>query len=140
MPRTKGRRSSRAGKPVILQDHTGLEQDITTTIIGEFVTPLEVRIEQLEADVAAIGRNTVQTATLELNGRRGGTTYLEPAGGFTEDAVGRPVLINQGPSGDADEGRIVSFTAEVLNAKSMRVRYFCAERGTRSVEVVYLIG
>jgi hypothetical protein len=141
MPRQKGGNSANTKSPQILQDHTGLENRISTTIVGEFVTPLEVRIEQLEADVAAIGQNTVQQAEVDLRaGGQGGTLYLEPAGGFEDATIGRPILINQGPSGDQDEGAIVLFTAEVISTKSMRLRWFCAGPAPSRVQVVYLIG
>jgi hypothetical protein len=140
MPRSKGGNSARTKAPQILQDHTALEQRISTTIIGEFVTPLEVIVEELAADLAAIQRNSVQTADLELLGRHGGTVVVEPAGGFAEETIGRPVLINQGPGGDQDEGAIVSFTAEVVDKRRLRVRWFCAAPAPRTVRIVYLIG
>ena len=54
------------------------------------------------------------------------TIYIEPIGGYDDSTIGRPILIQQAPMGDDDEGGIVLFTGEVINDRQMRVRWFCA--------------
>lgn len=137
----KRRSDQRQHSPGVLQDHSGLENRISTTLIDEFIAPLEVRVEQLEQLVAgAIGRGTVHAGEIAVPALHGGTVYLEPEEGFEEDTIGRPILINQGAAGDQDEGDILLLTAEVLDKRRMRVRFYSATRAKRSVPVVYLIG
>lgn len=140
MPRTKGGRSSRAGKPVILQDRTGLAQDITTTIIGEFVTPLEVRIEQLEAAVAGLSSGVLHTATVALRRRRSGTLMLE--GTFAEEEIGAPVLVTQAAPARIDEAEfgLVLFVGQVVSRRKLRLAWFSLASAPAQAKIVYIIG
>lgn len=144
MPRNKGGQVRRLVYPARLQDGTTIDDKIVNTFIGTFVTPITERVETLENlvdDLTAIARGVVQTALLTLDrGRRGGTTLYEPVEGFEEEAVGKPVLMTQASTDDRDEGGIVLFTAEVINVRQLRVRWFSAFKAPQTVQVVYLIG
>lgn len=129
--------------PTRLQDGTGLENRIRLTFIDDFFAPLEIRVETLEAlldALTALGRFSMATATVELKkGRTGGTSYIEPEDAFDTLAVGRPVIVNQAPNGDADEHGIVQFTGEVISRSRIRLRWHAAKGAPKSVPVVYLI-
>lgn len=145
MARQKGSTPRQHITPTRLQDGTGLEDKIAITIVEEFIAPLEVRIETLEADIeallAGLARFTATRAVLELpRGRRGGTTYIEPEADFDDDTIGRPVIIVQADNGDRDEFGIVKFTGDVMDRRKLRVRWHAEHGAPRRVEVVYLIG
>jgi len=141
--RRKSARTTRLNEPTKLQDNTGLDARLATTIIGELITPIEERVTILEGSLpdAAVQIGDVQTADVELRaGVHGGTLYVEPAGGYDETTIGRPIIIQQAAMGDSDEGCIVQFTGEVINDRQMRVRWFCAAAAPARSRVVYLIG
>lgn len=144
MPRTKGGRSSRSNIPTIVQDRTGLENRISTTIIDEFIAPLSERVTVIENELGALGeltRGVVYELDVPLKrGQRGGTSIVELPTETVEDAIGRPVLVNQAPRGDSDEGGIVLFTGDVIDRRHLRLRWFCAFPAPASAKVVYLIG
>lgn len=143
MPRVKSARNSIVKEPSRVQDNTGFGNRLANTFIDEFVNPLVERVENLETIVGqlALARGVVHTADVELSPlSTGGTVVVEPEGGYEPDAVGRPVLVNQGPNGDSDEGGIVLFTGDVLSVQQMRLHYFSPFGAPGRVQVVYLIG
>lgn len=144
MAREKGGVRTRQNVPSLIQDHTGLEDRISNTIIGTFVAPLEERVTAIETTLGAIGqieRGVVYEIDVPLKrGRHGGSTVVELPTETVDDAIGRTVLVNQAHSGDADEGGIVLFTGTVLDRRHILFRWFCAFPAPKVVKVVYLIG
>lgn len=144
MARRKGAQSTLNQHPSRIQDHTGLEDKIATTIIEEFIAPIEERVDLIETQLGIIGeleRGVVYEIDVPLKrGMRGGTSIVELPTPTVEDAIGRPVLANQAPRGDSDEGGIVMFTGDVLDRRHLRLRWFCAFPAPPALKVVYLIG
>lgn len=144
MARTKGGIRTRLHSPTTVQDHTGLEDRIAETIIEEFIAPITERVDIIEAQLGALGnieRGVVYEIDVPLKrGHRGGTAIVELPTETVEDAIGRPVLANQAPRGDSDEGGIVLFTGDVLDQRHLRLRWFCAFPAPPALKVVYLIG
>lgn len=143
MPRNKGLTSSKQVRfPTRVQDGTDLTVRSNTTLIDTFITPIEERVEVLEgATRTLIEQGTLQQATVQLrHGGRGGSTYIEPEGGFSDEAIGRPALIAQAPNGDADEGGIVLFTGLVIDRRRLLVRWFTGFPAPSEAAVLYVIG
>lgn len=141
MPRNKRTADARRViDPVRLQDATGLDDRIATTVVATVVQPVLTRLIALEEAVAALERGVVHEAVLELPaGRRSGIVYVEPPGGFVAEAIGAPVLVSQRASLE-DEYCIAGFTAEVLDERRMRVAFWCASPVPKQLSIVYLIG
>lgn len=141
MPRNKRTADSRRViDPVRLQDATGLDDRIATTVVATVVQPIETRLLALEEAVASLERGVVHSAILELPvGRRSGVVYVEPPEGFVEEAIGQPVLVSQRASSE-DELCIATFTAEVLDSRRMRVAFSSATAVPKRLSIVYVIG
>lgn len=139
MPRDKARRGRRLHMPVLMQDQRGLEGELVGAVDAQLVAPLAADVAALEAEVAAIDRGEVHTAAVELRRRRSGVAFVEPPGGFTAGAVGRPVIVVQAPSRDDGFG-IVLFTGAVESRRRVRLHWLAPGAAARRVTVVYLIG
>jgi len=142
MPRTKAGGIARTHFPARLQDSTGLTRRLLSIVETTLVDPLEATVEDLEATVAALEPGVFHETEIALRpGGAGGTVYVEPDGGYVEEAIGRPVLIGQAQSdADDDEGAIVNFTARVIDRRRMRVRWCSSRPAPARVRIVYSIG
>lgn len=117
----------------------------TAAAVEAAVTPvveeLQDQIDELVVQVTT--QQTIGTLELDLpKQRRGGSILVEPVGGFTEAQVGAPVLIGLSPGARPDEleGATMTFAAEVLNVRQMRVRWSAANPAPGRVSVNYIIG
>jgi len=117
----------------------------TAAAVEAAVTPaveeLQEQINELVVSVSAT--QTVNTFALDIpKGRRGGSFIIEPAGGFTEAQVGAPVLVGLAPGARPDEleGAAITFAAEVLNTRQMRLHWSAANPAPRRVSIHYIIG
>lgn len=145
MSREKPRRVTRLKAPARLQDRSGLEAALAGAVSQQLVEPLEARVEATEAAIAAVDIGEMTVADVELRrGAHGGVVIVEPAGGFRERAIGRPVIVQQAagdpPEGDEAEFGVVLFTGQLLNRRQLRLHWFSFWPAPTRVQVVYLIG
>lgn len=143
MPRVKHGPGEGQDIPAILQDHTGLETHIATTIINGFFAPLESRVSILEGliDGLNLQRGVVYEADVPLRqGATGGTVIVETTLPVVDEGLGRSLVITQAPRGDDDEGGIVLFTGTVLDSRHLRLHWYSTFPAPAAVKVVYLIG
>lgn len=146
MPRTKGQtqiaKSSEQHVPARLQDGTGLEDRISTTIIEGFVAPISERLTLIETTVGglALERGVVYELEVPLRrGGHGGTVVVDLPLPVVDDAVDLPLLVNQAPRGDEDEGGIIAFTGRVIASRKVRLHWHSEHPAPATVKIVYLI-
>lgn len=136
------RRTRTVAWPTTTTDGRSLEARITAGVAAAVDTVAEDVAAQT-AVVRLLERAELRTAQLELAvGRRGGTVVLEPAGGFTAEQIGAPVLVVQAPGRSIREAELglVLFVGEVINARQLRIGWFSSEPAPRVVSIHYIIG
>jgi hypothetical protein len=146
MPRTKGKvkiaPASDQHAPARLQDGTGLEDRISTTIIEGFLAPISERVTIIESVVGGLtlDRGVVYELDVPLQrGATGGTVVVDLPLPVEADAIDLPLLVNQAPRGDVDEGGIIAFTGKVIASQKVRLHWHSGNPAPATVKVVYLI-
>lgn len=138
--RAKAKRVDRTQTPARSQDGTGLSQAVLTDIAPAIEAAVEEAAEAAAQEVQKKEPLELRTRTIELR-RQSGTIVLEDT--FEPDQVGAPVLVTLARSGvrtnEADLG-VAIFTAEILNARQMRLTWYAISDLSPVVTIHYLIG
>lgn len=139
MPRQKQSGVARTHFPGRLQDQSAFIRRLVDILGDEITDVLDERITAVEATLEALDRGDVGTMQVNLRpGGYGGTITVEPEEGFTDEAVGRPVMVTQGPSDD-DEACIVAFTGRVLNARQLEIRWNTRTPAPARVTILFMV-
>lgn len=139
MPRQKQSRVARTYVPGRLQDQSAFARRLVELLGDEITDDLDERITDVETVIASIDRGDFSSMVVDLRpGGYGGTIVVEPEDGFTDEAVGRPVMVTQGPSDD-DEACIVAFTGRVLNRQQLEVRWNTRTPAPARVTILFIV-